>query len=63
MLFDDIVATAVSDHDDPPEEAPEIPTDEPQPAPVQDPPAEPDPTPYVVRAHGTSGHSQARVQP
>jgi hypothetical protein len=57
MLFDDIVATAVSDHDDPPEEAPEIPTDEPQPAPVQDPPAEPDPTPYVVRAHAISGHS------
>jgi hypothetical protein len=57
MLFDDIVATAVSGQDDPPEEAPEIPTDEPQPAPVQDPPAEPDPTPYVVRAHASSGHS------
>jgi general stress protein YciG len=31
------------------EEAPETPTDEPRPTPVQDPPAEPDPTPYVVR--------------
>jgi len=57
MLSNDMVATAVNDQDDPPEEAPEIPTDEPQPAPVQDPPAEPDPTPYVVRAHGNSGHS------
>jgi len=37
------------DHDDP-EEAPDTPTDEPKPAPVQDPPAEPDPSPYVVRA-------------
>jgi len=32
-----------------PDEAPETPTDEPQPVPVQDPPAEPDPSPYVVR--------------
>jgi hypothetical protein len=30
------------------DEAPETPTDEPTPAPVQDPPAEPDQTPYVV---------------
>ena len=33
-----------------PDEAPETPTDEPKPAPVQDPPAEPDPAPYVVGA-------------
>src|SRR5215211_3784297 len=32
-----------------PTEAPETPTTEPKPAPVQDPPAEPDPAPYVVR--------------
>jgi len=32
-----------------PKEAPETPTDEPKPAPVQDPPTEPDPAPYVVR--------------
>lgn len=32
-----------------PDEAPETPTDEPQPVPVQDPPAEPDQFPYVVR--------------
>ena len=37
------------DHDNP-EEAPDTPTDEPKPAPVQDPPAEPDPSPYVVRS-------------
>ena len=38
-------------HDeDIPDEAPETPTDEPKPAPVQDPPAEPDPVPYVVGA-------------
>ena len=36
-------------HDgDKPDEAPETPTNEPKPAPVQDPPAEPDPAPYVV---------------
>ncbi len=29
-------------------EAPETPTDEPKPAPVQDPPAEPGRSPYVV---------------
>ena len=34
---------------DEPDEAPETPTDEPKPVPVQDPPAEPNPTPYVVR--------------
>jgi hypothetical protein len=36
---------------DVPTEAPETPTDEPKPAPVQDPPAEPDPAPYVVRGY------------
>jgi uncharacterized protein len=39
------------DHDDPADrddEAPTTPTDEPQPVPVQDPPAEPDQAPYVV---------------
>ena len=36
------------DDDDPPDEAPETPTNEPKPAPVQDPPAEPGRAPYVV---------------
>ena len=40
----------LQDDDDVSDEAPETPTDEPKPAPVQDPPAEPDPVPYVVRA-------------
>jgi hypothetical protein len=34
---------------DDPQDAPETPPDEPQPVPVQDPPAEPDTSPYVVR--------------
>jgi uncharacterized protein len=34
---------------DAPEDVPVTPTNEPKPAPVQDPPAEPDPAPYVVR--------------
>ena len=34
---------------DQPDRAPETPTDEPKPTPVQDPPAEPDRAPYVVR--------------
>ncbi len=34
---------------DDPQEAPETPTDEPKPVPVQDPPAEPGTAPYVVR--------------
>ncbi|MEO7271033.1 MAG: hypothetical protein ABIX28_25780 [Vicinamibacterales bacterium] len=41
---------ATSDDDDDADDMPDLPTDEPQPAPVQDPPAEPDPTPYVVAA-------------
>jgi hypothetical protein len=35
--------------DDDSPDVPETPTDEPTPVPVQDPPAEPDPSPYVVR--------------
>jgi hypothetical protein len=35
---------------DKPDRAPETPTDEPKPTPVQDPPAEPERAPYVVRS-------------
>jgi hypothetical protein len=35
---------------DDPRDAPETPLDEPKPVPVQDPPAEPDTPPYVVRS-------------
>lgn len=44
-----------------PEKAPETPTNEPKPAPVQDPPAEPDPAPYVVRGYqaGQSSESES----
>jgi hypothetical protein len=40
---------------DAPDKAPDTPTNEPKPAPVQDPPAEPGRRPYVVAAgpHGT----------
>jgi hypothetical protein len=44
-----------------PDEAPETPTDEPQPVPVQDPPAEPGRSPYVVAAPELDGLSEARV--
>lgn len=37
---------------DEPPEAPETPPDEPQPVPVQDPPAEPTTSPYVVARGG-----------
>jgi hypothetical protein len=37
-------------NDDEPDEAPETPLDEPSPPRVEDPPAEPDPVPYVVSA-------------
>jgi general stress protein YciG len=49
------------DHDDPPDKAPETPTDEPQPAPVQDPPAEPGRAPYVVerRTEGRATESES----
>lgn len=46
------------DEDD---EAPTTPTDEPKPVPVQDPPAEPDQAPYVVRG-GPPGQSQQEVE-
>ena len=41
---------------DPPEKAPETPTNEPKPAPVQDPPAEPGRAPYVVAGVPRTGH-------
>ena len=44
-----------------PNEAPDTPTDEPKPAPVQDPPAEPDRAPYVVR--WSDGTATLRVEP
>lgn len=43
-----------------PDEAPETPTNEPKPAPVQDPPAEPDPAPYVVGAASRTNQSESR---
>jgi hypothetical protein len=48
MPFDDIMRIMEAEDNEPPD-APDTPTDEPKPAPVQDPPAEPDPAPYVVR--------------
>jgi uncharacterized protein len=44
-----------------PKEAPETPTNEPKPAPVQDPPAEPDPAPYVVRGSQAGQSSEGRI--
>ena len=38
---------------DEPDRAPVTPTDEPIPTPVQDPPSEPDPAPYVVRSQSS----------
>jgi uncharacterized protein len=46
------------DYDNDAPDAPDTPTDEPKPAPVQDPPTEPDPRPFVVRAQTAPGHSQ-----
>ena len=43
-----------------PKEAPETPTDEPKPAPVVDPPAEPNPAPYVVRGMA-AGQNESRT--
>jgi uncharacterized protein len=40
----------------PPDKAPETPTNEPKPAPVQDPPAEPGRAPYVVAGAPRTGH-------
>lgn len=38
-----------------PEKTPDTPTDEPKPAPVQDPPSEPNEAPYVVRSRSQDG--------
>jgi len=46
---------------DTPKEAPETPADEPKPVPVQDPPAEPDPAPYVVRGGQTGQINESRI--
>ena len=46
---------------DGPTEAPDTPTNEPKPAPVQDPPAEPDPAPYVVRGYQAGHTSETRI--
>lgn len=43
---------------DQPDRAPDTPTDEPKPMPVQDPPAEPDRAPYVVRSDTAGRHSE-----
>jgi general stress protein YciG len=45
---------------DQPDRTPETPTDEPKPTPVQDPPAEPDRAPYVVRSH-TAGRQSEKL--
>ena len=47
------------DRDDP-SDAPDHPTDEPKPAPVQDPPAEPNPAPYVVRSANGTAQNESR---
>ena len=44
---------------DQPDRAPATPTDEPKPTPVQDPPAEPDRAPYVVRSQAQDGESES----
>jgi hypothetical protein len=44
-----------------PNESPVTPTDEPKPAPVQDPPAEPDPAPYVVRGRQAGQMIESRI--
>lgn len=49
-------------HEEDPDEGPTTPTDEPQPAPVQDPPAEPDPAPYVVGGEQPGGQPHQRVE-
>ena len=43
-----------------PDKAPETPTNEPKPAPVQDPPAEPTQVPYVVRGRQPGPFSESR---
>ena len=59
MAYDDIMR--ITEGDQTPD-APETPTDEPKPVPVQDPPTEPDPPPYVVGDRTTAGPSSARIQ-
>ncbi len=44
-----------------PDKAPETPTNEPKPAPVQDPPAEPNQVPYVVRGRQAGPFSESRI--
>jgi len=44
-----------------PREAPETPTDEPKPTPVQDPPAEPGKSPYVVRDGARRAKHESRA--
>ena len=46
---------------DHPSDAPDHPTDEPKPAPVQDPPAEPNPAPYVVRSTNGTVQNESRT--
>ena len=46
---------------DHPSDAPDRPTDEPKPAPVQDPPAEPNPAPYVVRSANGTVQNESRT--
>ena len=46
------------DDEDHEPDTPDTPTEEPKPPPVQDPPAEPDRAPYVVRGREASGHPQ-----
>lgn len=46
---------------DHPSDAPDHPTDEPKPAPVQDPPAEPNPAPYVVRWGNGTVQNESRT--
>jgi general stress protein YciG len=59
------VNTDEREHEDPgrdyPSEAPDHPTDEPKPAPVQDPPAEPNPAPYVVRSANGTVQNESRI--
>ena len=48
------------DDEDPPDRAPDTPTDEPKPAPIEDPPAEPGRPPLVVLRGGRDGsHSES----
>ena len=44
-----------------PDQAPETPTNEPKPAPVQDPPAEPNQSPYVVRGREAGPSSESPI--